>query len=151
MIKPSSTKIQLKFDFEKVHTKIINFAESFRPIYYFARFCGQMPFSIVRSSNDEYRHSQVSKYDAFWFILSICLYLAVSYRTCQILSFEINANKTEHVLFLGNATLHVMTMTFGILKVAMDMYNRHKLVYILNKFIQFDQEVKNRIQILLLM
>lgn len=141
MDKSSSTKIQLKFDHEKVHTKIINFAESFRPIYYFARFCGQMPFSIVQSSNDEFRQSRVSKCDAIWFILSICLYGAVSYRSCQILSFEINANKTEHILSLGNATLHIMTMTFGILKVTMDMYNRHKLVHILNKFIQLDQEV----------
>lgn len=142
MVQPSSTnKTQLKFDFENVHTKIINFTDIFRPIYYFARFCGQLPFTIVRNSTDEFHQSRVTKCDALWFIFSISLYLAVSFRTAQILTFQINANETEHVLFVGNAALHIMTMSFGILKITMDMYNRHKLVDILNKFTKFDHEV----------
>lgn len=142
MDKPSSTNIQLKFDFENVHTKIINFTDIFRPIYYFARLCGQLPFTIVRSSSDEFHQSRVTKCDVLWFILSIFFYAAVSFRTAQILTFEINANETEHVLFVGNAALHIMTMTFGILKVTTDMYNRQKLVDILNKFTKFDHEVR---------
>lgn len=141
MVHPSSTKIQLKYDFENVHKKIINFTDIFRPIYYFARFCGQLPFTIVRSPTDEFHRSQVTRLDAIWFVLSISLYAAVSFRTAQILTFEINANETEHVLFVGNAALHIITMSFGILKVALDLFNRHKLVDILNKFTKFDHEV----------
>lgn len=141
MVHPSSTKIQLKYDFENVHTKIINFTDIFRPIYYFARFCGQLPFTIARNPTDEFHQARVTRLDAIWFILSISLYAAVSFRTAKILTIEINANETEHVLFVGNAALHIITMAFGILKVVMDMFNRRKLVDMLNKFTKFDHEV----------
>lgn len=146
MVQVYSTKIQAEFDGnEKIHFKIINFIDIFRPVYYFLRFCGQMPFSIVQSSNSEiFLQPRVNKRDALWFLISMCLYTIATWRTFGKLTAKLYENEIVCVLFTGNSLLHVVTMMFGIVKLFMDMYNRRKLVNILNKFTQFDQEVSEQ-------
>lgn len=143
MVQPSSNEIQSKLVSRKIHSRMPNFVEIFRPIYYFARFSGQLPFSIVRNPNGESFQPRVYKRDALWFVITLGIYAAVIIRTGYALTFEIDSNKTEYVLFMGNALLHIMTMTFGILKVIQDMCSRHKFVDMLNEFARFDQEVSS--------
>lgn len=144
MVQVYSTEIPSEFDVnEEHHSKVINFMDIFRPVYYFLRFCGQMSFSIVRNSSSEVLHQpQINKRDALWFLISMCLYSIVTWRTFGKLTSKLDESKIVCVLFTGNSMLHFMTMMFGIAKLTMDMYNRHKLVNILNKFTQFDQEVR---------
>lgn len=143
MVQVCSTKIPSEVDVnEKNQSKVISFAEIFRPVYHLLRFCGQMPFSIVPSSHSGVLFQpRVDKRDAFWFFISMCLYTAIAWRTFVKLTAKLDENKIVCVLFTGNSLLHVMTMMFGIVKLISDMYNRHKLVNILNKFSQFDKEV----------
>ena len=130
---------------EKIQIKVPHFADTFRPMYYFSRFCGQLPFSIVQSEHNENVKPRVSKFDVLWFAISLCLYGVVTWRTCNTPIDAFNTNKTEYVLIIGNSLLHIVTMMFGIVKLMMDMYNRYKLVNVLNKFTQFDQEVRIKI------
>lgn len=144
MVQVCSTKIPSGFDVNgKNHSRVINFVDIFRPVYYFLRFCGQMPFSIVPSLHSgALLQPRVNKRDAIWFFISMCLYTAMAWRTFYKLTAKLDENKIVCVLFTGNSLLHVMTMVFGVVKLVMDMCNRYKLVRILNKFSQFDQEVR---------
>lgn len=144
MIQPSSTQIHSEFDVnEKIHTKITKFVDIFRPVYYFSRLCGQMPFSMVQQTlHSDFYKPQVGRRDALWFTISMVSYTTVTIFTCLKLTAKFDQNKTVYVLFMGNSMLHSMTMLFGVVKLAMDMYNRHKLVSILNKFTQFDHKVR---------
>lgn len=146
MVQVCSTKIPSEFDVNaKIHSKALKFVDIFRPVYYFLRFCGQMPFSIVPSLNSKsLLQPRVNKRDALWFFISMCLYSVIAWRTIGKLTAKLDENKIVCVLFTGNSLLHVITMMFGIVKLIMDMYNRHKLVNILNKFTQFDREVREQ-------
>lgn len=151
MVQVCSSKIPPEFDVNgKIDSKATKFVDIFRPVYYFLRFCGQMPFSIVSNLNSENLvQPRVNKRDALWFFIAMCLYTAIAWRTFGKLTAKLDESKIVCVLFTGNSLLHVTTMMFGIVKLIMDMCNREKLVNILNKFTQFDREAserKNRVE-----
>lgn len=121
----------------------LNFAYGFRPIYYFSRVCGLMPFSITYDSNGEIQKARVRVFDGLWFVISMCLYL---------LALHISFQETRkyymmepNFLILGDFIPRGMKLFFGCTKIALDMYNRAKLIGILKSFTEFDNEVSARI------
>lgn len=147
MVKSSvNCKRLLKFNQNRrIKGHKINFTHVFRPIYYFARFCGQMPFSIVQSSNDEFRQPRVSKRDILWFIISICIYSALVMFNCWYILRAYSFFKYNKILYLlawSISLLRFINFLCAILILIMDMCNRHKLVDILNKFTAFDRKVR---------
>lgn len=128
---------------KEIHEEIMHFTRVFRPIYFFARFCGLMPFSIQRTINtqNERFEPHVSKFDGLWFAISMCFYLTMVANTFFgeiILPHE--SNDHLNAIILGNHLLRLMILIFGGFALIMDMCNRYKLINILNKFTVFDQE-----------
>lgn len=128
---------------EKGH--IVHFAQVFRPIYYFNRLCGHMPFSIVQSSNDQFHQPRVNKLDVLWFVISICIYTALAICICWYIKRALSLYAVKPILYLLASTINVlrlMNFLCGISMLIKDMWNRHKLVNIFNKFTVFDRKVK---------
>lgn len=131
---------------------IVNFTHVFRPIYYFARFCGQMPFSIVQIANDEFRQPRIGKCDVLWFIISIFILSVLICFTCWYSIFRrsslIQVNKILYLLAWTISTLRIVNFLCAILIIIMDVCNRYKLVNIQNKFTAFDQKVNYRMKLM---
>lgn len=143
MVEPSS--VEPLNPNEDEQEKIVHFTRVFRPIYCFARICGFMPFSIRRtdSLNGQFV-ARVSPCDALWFAISMCFYLTMIVNIfCGkiLLLHEINTQLSA--IALGNYLLRLMILSYSIFALIIDVFNRYKLVSILNDFTVFDQEVSS--------
>lgn len=137
-ITPSST-LNLAAIVEKgIRSRKFGFVDSFLPIYFFLRVIGFMPFSIGCEANGEVRKAQVSLLDGLWFVISICLYLGIAIYCSQNGGLPLDAS---YVLVMGDFLLLIVGFVYGAVAIAMDMFNRNRLVNIVNKFIIFDKEV----------
>lgn len=127
---------------EKVPSKSIDFSYSFRPIYYFSRVCGMTPFSIVHDLNGDILNANVRKRDVVWLIISTLFCLSMGLYMLKYMKFSQDLNKpTDHgILLLGAYILSTMVLIFGVIFSALDIWNRFKLVSILNMFNSFDKE-----------
>lgn len=142
MVQPSvNDRIKRMFVSKKIRSNELNFAYSFRPTYYFSRVFGLMPFSIISESNGEVQ-SRVTAFDAVWFIISMCLYLAIA---CISYNERLRRAKVLSVSTIGYKIHLIFTLVFGAISIGFDMYNRFKLVDILNKFTRFDREVSTTV------
>lgn len=120
----------------------INFLFSIRPIYYFSRIFGLMPFTIVRSSSAEIQTIRVTKLDSLWFITSVSLYSLMAIVCFQTIH-EGNPSKSE-VLLIGDRLLLTISLMTSVMKIVFDMLNRFRLVDIWKKLAYFDKEVSDR-------
>lgn len=146
--KMAESSVQNRVHFEKLEVgKMTNFIHVFWPIYCFARICGQMPFSIVHEPHVGIRNStsRISKIDALWFFIAICIYSTLTFSVCvylvRVFSYY-GINPTLYVLASGVGLLCLTNFICGILILIMDMCNRHKIVSILKKITIFDREVR---------
>lgn len=121
--------------------KNFDFAYCFRPVYYFSRIFGFMPFTIVYNSNGAIQGPKIRVFDILWFILSIFLYILSTFMPFRHINYPIN---TSFVLIVGDFLLLKLSLIFSILNVVMDMCNRFKLVDILKNVNSFDEKVSNR-------
>lgn len=142
----SSIKNRFKFNRnEKGSGYAVNFRHVFRPIYYFARLFGQLPFSIVQRPNSRSRQSRVTKFDALWFLISICVYLKLVQLFWWFMERALVLSSTKPTIYLLVTTINMLRLVnilFGLLILIMDMCNRHRLVRILNNFTAFDRKVR---------
>lgn len=134
---------QFKVGDKKVRSKSDNFAFSVRPIYFFSRACGLLPFSINQNSSGEIQEPKISLFDAVWFGISVCAYSAMAYIFYHNLRLTQDPNTKSYFLVLGDYMLYISVLIYGIVARAMDMCNRFKLIDILKKFSMFDKEVKS--------
>lgn len=133
-----------------IHFKETSFEYSIRPIYYFSRVFGSLPFSVVRGSDGRIQGPRVNTIDLLWFIVSICWYLALAIAVYRNPLLPQGSNAS--ILMLGDNLMVVLGLTFGAVIIVMDMFNRTKLVAIFKRFSIFDQNVSqilnlNNIQI----
>lgn len=123
------------------NSKKRNFFHSFRPIYYFSRSFGFMPFSIVCNSNGTIQGPTIRSFDMFWFTFSIFLYLSSAFLSFKNAQFLLNSNSTESVILIGADYFILLSgLIFGAIIIVMDMCNRFKLVGILKNIKIFDEE-----------
>lgn len=121
----------------------LNFFYSFRPIYYFSRIFGFMPFTIVCDSTGTAREPAIRSLDIFWFIVSIFSYLLSAFVSFEFALFPQNPDYNESVILLGADYVIVISgLVFGAFIIVMDIFNRFKLVGILNDMKTFDEEVR---------
>lgn len=126
----------------------LNFAYSFRPIYYFSRTVGLMPFSIAYDSNGNAQEPRVKRLDALWFVVSISCYIFVAWSTYRIYYLAIlQSPYTILVLNMCDYLLLIGELIFAVVMIAMDMWNRFNLVDILKKIQYFDKKASNSIAI----
>lgn len=100
-----------------------------------------MPFSIVRNSSGEIQKHRVNRFDAAWFIVSICVFSLVAFLTYEHLIYVHNAAFIlNSIVFFDN--IHItMELVFAVLFIGMDMYNRSYIVDMMKLLATFDKEV----------
>lgn len=135
---------------KKGKQKIYNFEYGFRPIYYFSRFAGLWPFSIVHHSNGTIQNARISRLDGVWFSISMCFHLLAIF--CSYLdSDDLNDTHATTVTFCILYFLYrVQSLLIGVFGIILDMLNRHRLANILGGFIIFDNEVGEPFQMTVL-
>lgn len=128
---------------KETHGQIVHFTKIFRPIYFFARICGFMPFSVQRSATqNEHFVPRMRICDVLWFAICMCIYLAMIANTFVGKIFLPHESTAQlNAIVVGNHLLRLMILFFSTFALIMDVCNRYKLVNILNDFTVFDQEV----------
>lgn len=114
-----------------------DFASIFRPIYYFSRVFGMLPFSIIYDSNGEVQEPKVRTFDVLWFVGSISLRLSIAFISIQQVKLDPGA---PHVLTLGGFVLIILSHVFGAVAAGMEMCNRYIIIDILKMVNTFDKE-----------
>lgn len=127
---------------DKTETKInqINFAYSFRPLCYFSRIFGLVPFKIIINVDGSVEKPRVSVGDGLWFVISICFYILLAIISYQNTIFPESLN-ISYLMIIGDYVLLILGLGFGLLMIIMDMCNRFKIINILQMFNNFDQKV----------
>lgn len=127
--------------FKKVAPKQSNFMDSFRPIYYFLRTLGLMPFSIGRNTSGNISSPRVNKLDAVRFVASIIIYSIATFISFKYVKFRRDSNTKLRMLVLSDNLHLTFGLMFCVLTIGMDMYNRFKLTDLLKKFTIYDKHV----------
>lgn len=127
---------------EEVHSEgKADFVYSFKPIYYFSRVCGLMPFSIIYDSSHKIHKIKVCAFDVLWFVISIYLYLYVAFISYKEMTYPKSRNMPKNIMILGDSFILIFVLLFGAMNIIIDMCNRVKLSEILRMFTAFDKEV----------
>lgn len=123
----------------KNRTDNVNFAYSFRPIYFYSRILGLMPFSISYNENGRVQKAKIGVFDGVWFVISICTYLSLAFTCFHRMKVQLEAN-VPFILFFGEQIHLALGLAFGALAITIHMYNRSKMIDILRIFSVFDEE-----------
>lgn len=126
---------------EKLQPEKIGVLQSFRPVYYFSRIFGLMPFSIACDTRRDIQKPQINVLDGVWFVCSMLIYISMAIISYKNMKLPQDTNKSSFILVLGDYLLLYVGLIYGALIILFDMLNRYKLVGILNKYITFDNEV----------
>lgn len=124
-----------------------NFIFCFRPIYYFARLCGQMPFTITSQATTTIVALKLYKRDFIWFAISLAIQATFIWMAINFYKSFRQAVAITSTIYFGNLTIWFMSLLFGIAAMALDACNRHKIVRILNQITIFDTEVRKSIDL----
>lgn len=125
----------------EVRSNNINFAYSFRPIYFFSRAFGLLPFSLIFDSNGDIQKARVSIFDGLWFKVSVSLYLLMAFICYQNIELLQDQNQSP-ILVIGDALFLIFGLIYDAVSIVFDMLNRNKLVDILKMLTAFDNEVE---------
>lgn len=90
---------------EKVQVEHGCFSYGFRPIYYFSRVIGLMPYSMVHNKNGEIQEHRIYYRDGLWILTSISLYISVILHVFRDMKLPKDPNSTLYIFILGNAQL----------------------------------------------
>lgn len=122
----------------KVQSKKLQ--HGFQPVYYFSRCVGLWPFSITYHSNGSIKAARVRLFDVLWFFISICVYLATLSYYFERMKAQERAQK-HYLSDLIYYTSQITFLSFTAVGIVLDMFNRKRLVDILDKFANFDSSV----------
>lgn len=131
-----------------IQLKQTNFESGFRPAYYFSRFAGLWPFSIMHHSNGKIHRARVGFFEILRSILAICLNLTLLLDVY----IEVKAGREKNTIRIQFVMFNIFKMSsllFCAIVIMLNMINRNKLIDILGKFTTFDNEVSNFSQIFL--
>lgn len=116
----------------------------FQSVYYFSRFIGQWPFTIINKSNKSIKVSRVHLFDKLWFLISICIHLVAIYYIIKYTKLNYHSSDGYNFSSLLFNICNFPFILFGPVCILLDIFNRNRLVNILNKFIIFDSEVGSK-------
>lgn len=90
---------------ETVQVEKSCFSYGFRPIHYFSRAIGLMPYTVVYNLNGEIQEHRFHIRDGLWLLSSICLYLLVILHVFRDMKLPQDPNSTMYIYILGNAEI----------------------------------------------
>lgn len=128
---------------KKQSKKSITLYDCVRPAYIASRICGQLPFSIRRSSNGQ--EARVGLFDAIWFIASITINLAsICFAIVSIYKYPFKMQSS--VLQIGGRIFVICTNTVTVYAIVLDLINRNRSVKILQGLFDFDKNVRKELK-----
>lgn len=101
-------------------------------------------FQIVRNSNGEIHLPKVRKIDRIWFIGHILVCLLAAFIVNEPIELDIKPSGPQLVLISCDQLRLVLCLIFCAIIIAMDMWNRFKIVAVLRKITTFDREVRKK-------
>lgn len=145
MMKPIAVESQFENTIVEINnTKKLNFPCNFKVNYHFLRAFGLWPFSLIRDSNGEFQKPKITKIDLLWSLVSILSYISASigfYMNAKALEMKTTDLKIESIMINVDYMRIVFSLIFVAISIAVDMFNRFKLVNVLNNFVRFDESV----------
>lgn len=138
-------KLNIAADIQR--SKSINFAYSFRPVYYFSRISGFAPFTISFDSNGTIQVPTIRVFDIVWLILSIFAQILSPILFVRNEKFSIH-HISLAILIRSDVISIVVRTTFNISAIVFEMCKRYKAVEILKKITDFDEDVSKEMNIL---
>lgn len=93
---------------------IRSFAYEFRPIYYFARVCGQMPFTITYHTKGATVGVKMNKCDFIWLAITVFIHISFIFWSIEILKSTSDPNSHRYNLYFGNLILWFLILLLGI-------------------------------------
>ena len=127
-----------KLEKEKVKNAL-NFAYSFRPIYYISRVFGLIPY-IFHDKTGAIHRPRIRLSDFFWLIISLSIHIGFTIYCIRDAKLP-KKNHKHCVLQLFVYVIESLSLIFGAIMIIMDMCNRIKLVNIFQKINDFDETV----------
>lgn len=118
-----------------------NFMYSFRPIYFYSRVCGFMPFTITYKSCGAIDGLRIKKFDTLWFGVSIVINVTLAYMISMDTEYLHETKNGSIILMGGDYLLQISSMIFDAVFIFADLCIRHKFVDILRKINIFDEQV----------
>lgn len=118
----------------KAQPEAFNFMKSFRPVYYFSRLIGLMPFTINCDSNGEVQRSAITKSDGVWLVISISIY--------SLIPFYIKVVPGPVFVVILGHIFAIFGSVYSVLTIVVDMCNRSKFIEILRRITAFDKMVR---------
>lgn len=138
------SKITLKMEsLPEIHNEQSNnltFKDGFQSNYQYARAVGLWPFQIVHNVDDSNEKTHVRLVDILWFIVSIALYLTAAFYNFHDIKNAHDSIAKSYTLFIYYI-FQITALVFGAFGIVLDLFNRNRLVNILEKFSAFDDEV----------
>lgn len=131
---------------KKANSIKIDFAYSFRPIYYFSRVYGLMPFTITYNARGAINGLEVKMTDLFWFIATLTLNVAMTLMISKDTLYLQDLKFLSNMLSGADYFLEIYCMIFNLLLIGMDMWMRTRLVDILQRITTFDEEVSHLLE-----
>lgn len=105
---------------KNIPLKKMTFSYSLRPIYYFSRIFGLLPFTIVYDTNGDVYEARVTCFDILWFIISVCLYLLLALFSYTNIQLPEGPNVSP-ILVLGDYVLLITGLLYGAIIIVFDM------------------------------
>lgn len=124
------------------HCGNCDFVYSFRPIYYFNRVYGLMPFTIVYDANGTFNGCVIRPLDMLWFIATVMLNVAYVFTITGDTQHLQDPKTLSNILTGSDYFLEISSMVCSIILIAMDMLFRANLVKILKEINAFDEKVR---------
>lgn len=114
-----------------------DFISSYRPMYYFSRFFGLLPFSFVYDLNGELQAPRISIFDGVWFVVSIVFYVLLAISSYQPVEIK---HDPAPLVTVSNALILTVGFTNGIVMIVMNVCVRFRFTTILKTITAFDKE-----------
>lgn len=133
-----NSEISLENSSEKHH-----FVYCFRPIYYFVRLSGKMPFTFIWNANKTVIKAKFYVRDLIWSAISLFQNMSLIYKSIQELTdiSQPNTKLLEPILGSGGRLILFMTALLGFSAMVLDMCNCFNFIQILNEITHLDREV----------
>lgn len=116
---------------------------SIRPIIVLSRCFGLNPFSFKTNVFGEVYRTQITFFDALWFVAAITMYVTLTVLVSMHISLAPEL-ESVYLLVLGDQLLLAFALVMCVVGVVMDMVNRNRILRNIQRFEAFDKEVNTK-------
>lgn len=138
LLQANSSRVwcRLKFQSEAVF-------HSFSPLFNYSRCFGLIPFSISKHFLRQAQRVHVRFVDLVWPCITIAILLNFAFTNMLKPNNSQVDLKNTHILVLGDRALLGFGLVMAAFSIVLDMINRNRILWTIQRFESFDKEVSN--------